>query len=176
MKYNKILRKLISTIGLPFSLLSYISTAIIGLIGIIPLLGWILSVVLELFFAIVFIWPLMVISRGFLKLRFMRPVFGIVGSKGFARCDHSNYSHKPSNGFICKKKYLWFSMDIKLVLFMKEYNQQDLIPQTMSSSGRTAMREFWKKHGIVHEQKTGAILMPLSKGQREAMQTLRGKE
>lgn len=79
MKYNKILRKLISTIGLPFSLLSYMTTGLIGLIGVIPLLRWILSVAFEFIFAIVFIWPLMAISWGFLKLRLIRPAFGIVG-------------------------------------------------------------------------------------------------
>src|SRR5690606_28372696 len=43
--------------------------------------------------------------------------------------------------------------------------------QTQSSSAKMTMEELLKKHGGTLGNKTGAILMPLSKGQREAMQT-----
>src|SRR5690606_8065733 len=77
--YNRLLRVLISTIGLPFALMSYITTLIFGIIGIIPLIGAILSIIFELCFAAIFIWPLMALSWVFLKVGFLRPIVGMVG-------------------------------------------------------------------------------------------------
>lgn len=59
---------------------------------------------------------------------------------------------------------------------MEHMNQQKQERSPQSSSVKMTTEELLKKHGIKTVQKTGAILMPLSKGQREAMQTLRGKE
>lgn len=56
---------------------------------------------------------------------------------------------------------------------MMEYNQQVWIAQTQSSSARMTMEELLKKHGRTLGNKTGAILMPLSKGQRKAIQKIK---
>jgi hypothetical protein len=44
------------------------------------------------------------------------------------------------------------------------------VESTQNSSTKETIMEFWARNGATLEQKTGAILMPVSKAQREAMQ------